>query len=476
MTDQDRYEEGLEARIHAYVGSAGQDFDALALTRAAATARRPAGRWSGWLPAAGGMRAIVLALIVLVLAALGAIGITAATRLLDRRDPFDAQAPGTFALTGSMSYARYWHTAVRLADGRVLIIGGFPTVPPGDNNPPAPAPVLPAEIWDPATGSFTTLSSLSPANQGSSATLLRDGRVLIAGGRTRGSSPHPQCDTSCRLSGTALDTAVVFDPRTGMTTPVGRLNVPRFGHTAILLDDGRVLILGGWTGAVPDLAVSLPEPVASAELYDPASDTFLPAGSMALPIAVPTPDMQYTFAIAATLLPDGRVLVEDQIFDPATGSFHPLSKLDRIPGDPLVRYLTDNGGLLPFDPVAWDASGGQPPVDPLKAGDYHYTIATSLDDGRVLWTGNAPGVVPDAWIGDPRNWLTGATGPMVTSRLGHSVTPLADGLVLVVGGWTAGQRVPDTSTYSSYASLASAELYVPPPLGELRSPDPTFEQ
>jgi hypothetical protein len=470
MTEQDRFEHRLETRIHAYVAPAGVDFDAAALTRAA-VARGADHPWLGWMPVGHAARPILLALIGLVGLLLTVGGLIAASRLLDHKASDEPQGPGSFATTGAMSVARYWHTAVRLADGRVLIIGGFPQVPPNDNDPPAPADVLPAEIYDPATEMFTSVPALSLANQGASATILRDGRVLIAGGRTRGSSPHPRCMTTCRLSGTALDTAVLFDPRTSTVTPVGALSVPRFDHAAVLLNDGRVLLAGGRTGSVPDLDGTLPPPLASAELFDPATNSFTLAGSLAEGVA---PDMQFTSQVSATVLPDGRALVADQIFDPLTGIFHVQTAGDRMdPGTtpdgvsagspPVIRYLTDYGQLVAFDPEGWEASGGDLPSLIWKPDDAaRGVIATMLADGRVLWTGGVDGA-PDAWIGDPLTHGSEPTGPLGTPRLGHTATLLSDGRVLVVGGWTAGERIPQTSMYTSLASLASAELYLPPP-------------
>jgi hypothetical protein len=441
MTDQDRFESRLEARIRDHVAPAGRDFDAFALTRAAASVHVPRHPWPGRLPIGLTMRPLVLALVGLLLALLGAAGLIAASRWLHQGPPIQVQAPGTFALTGQMSHARYWHTAVRLADGRVLIVGGFPTVPPDGNDPPAPADVLPAEIYDPATGTFSALPALSPANQGSSATLLGDGRVLIAGGRTRATSPHPMCSSACRLSGTALDTAVLFDSRTGTTTPAGPLNVARFGQAAILLDDGRVLIAGGYTGSTIDLGngSSTMESLSSAEIYDPGTNAFTLTGSMIEPA---TPDMRVRVTPGTMLLRDGRVLVEGEVFDPSTGGF----------------------GLMADAGYATDLS--------FALGDGR--VDTFLVDGRVLWTGGTrygrANLDLHAQIGDPSTGASWPTGPMIDWRLGHTATLLVDGRVLVAGGVGPSEQTPGAGSSSAYVSLASAELYVPPPWSEALGP------
>ena len=134
------------------------------------------------------------------------------------------QSAGTFTATGSITTARAGHTATLLADGRVLIAGG------GDAS---------AEIYDPSTGAFTVTGSMSTPRRGASSTLLPDGRVLIVGG-------NPPDTTSAEL----------YDPLWAFSLNAGNLTDPRLDHTAILLSNGKVLILGGYTG---DLQVALDE-------------------------------------------------------------------------------------------------------------------------------------------------------------------------------------------------------------------------
>jgi hypothetical protein len=181
---------------------------------------------------------------------------------------------GKFGVTGSMHTAREKATATLLADGRVLIAGGDQGVcgACGVFNVLASA-----EIYDPATGKFSTTRSMTTARTGHTATALADGRVLIAGG-----------------SGELSDgpSAEIYDPGTGKFSATGSMTTARGGHTATRLRDGRVLVVGGSSETGPD-------GLYSAEIYDPATATFSLTGAMHAP----------RVEHSATLLPDGRVLI-----------------------------------------------------------------------------------------------------------------------------------------------------------------------
>src|SRR5262249_53136179 len=142
----------------------------------------------------------------------------------------DAGADGTWSTTGSMSVSRFGQTATRLTDGRVLVAGGH-------SNGVA------ADPSNPTTGTWSPTGSMSVARFGGpTATLLPDGRVLVAGG-CGGSDP----DSGDCL--TLLASAEIYSPATGTWSPTGSMSVARFGgHTATLLPDGRVLVAGGDPG------------------------------------------------------------------------------------------------------------------------------------------------------------------------------------------------------------------------------------
>ena len=144
-----------------------------------------------------------------------------------------------------MAETRAGHTATLLRDGRVLATGGA-IDPDGDQV------LASAELYDPASGSWTTVEDMSEPRSAHTATLLPDGRVLVVGGIGRFVSP---------METRMLASAELYDPATGRWTSVERTADPRSGHTATLLPDGKVLVAGG--------ALGFGRALASAEVYDP---------------------------------------------------------------------------------------------------------------------------------------------------------------------------------------------------------------
>jgi hypothetical protein len=252
-------------------------------------------------------------------------------------------ATGTFARTGPLDTVRGGQTATLLADGRVLVAGGWGLVPAEQY----PVYYASAEIYDPGAGTFSLTGSMHTARSGATATLLPDGRVLIAGG-----VPGPAT--------AAVSSAEIYDPTTGTFSQTGSMSVERNSHTATLLPDGRVLVAGGWN---PRQMAAL----ASAEIYSPTTGTFSPTGSMA------TARQEHT----ATLLKDGRVLV-------AGGSDD--------------EYST---GAVSSAEVYDPATGGFTPTGPMTTWRLGQT-ATLLGDGRVLvsggeWIGETPATADLYW-------------------------------------------------------------------------------
>jgi hypothetical protein len=191
---------------------------------------------------------------------------------------------GKFSITGSMSVGRRGQTSTLLADGRVLVAGGANESGGGDG----PA-LSSAELYNPATGTFSTTATMTSGREYDTATLLSNGRVLIAGGIDE--------------SGRNVTSAELYDLATGTFSETGSLNQARQSHAATLLSDGHVLITGGlqfvYSVTSGGWSVVSWSTLASAESYDPQTGLFSPIGSMTTA----------RYGHTATLLPDGRVLI-----------------------------------------------------------------------------------------------------------------------------------------------------------------------
>ena len=183
---------------------------------------------------------------------------------------------GLWTVTGDMNSPRAGHTATLLADGRVLVAGS--AAGSGDV-------VATAELYDPDSGTWSNTGSMAVARVNATATLLRDGRVLVIGGSFGGNSFV-----------NALASAEVYDPAAGMWSMAASMHADRQDHTATLLPDGTVLVAGGFGS---EDARGVDPMMASAEVYDPAGDTWSVIGDM----------HEDRGSHSATLLQNGNVLV-----------------------------------------------------------------------------------------------------------------------------------------------------------------------
>ena len=290
---------------------------------------------------------------------------------------------------GTLTTHRNAHTATLLPDGQVLLVGGFAL--PFDGT-------AATERYDPAKGTWTVAAPLGTPRLSHSATLLRNGKVLVVGG-----TPDAK--------NTGLATTELYDPATDRWTPAGSLSGTRVGHTATLLADGTVLVVGGAT-----LGGGVGEYLVTAERYDPATDRWTAAGSLRTGRsghrAVLLPDGRVLIiggAIAETGEQEGRSHITDttMLYDPATNTWTPGATLTTTRVVPTATLLVDGrvfvtGGNPPsasattelYDPATerWVASA---PMSGAKIGH----TATLLPDGRVLvvyettaeiYTANAP--------------------------------------------------------------------------------------
>jgi Bacterial Ig-like domain (group 2)/Galactose oxidase, central domain/Kelch motif len=169
---------------------------------------------------------------------------------------------GTWTPTGSMTTARYLHTATLLPNGTVLVAGGAPVVPNGTGG--GGLPVATAEIYDPSTGTWSSTGSMSTARGNHTATLLPNGMVLVAGGGVETSDMN---DT--------VASAEIYDPAGRTWSATASMATARAWHTATLLPNGTVLVAGGGD---PDGNVSY----TSTEIYDPLAGTWALTGNLLL--------------------------------------------------------------------------------------------------------------------------------------------------------------------------------------------------
>jgi len=242
------------------------------------------------------------------------VGGTSAAWVAEIYDP----ESGQFTLTDSLRAPHSFHTATLLEDGTVLIAGGSD---PGDIGPITHTV---AEIYDPATGSFTLTDSLAEDRDSHTATLLPSGQVLIVGGS----------QTTTPGVGITLKSCELYDPASASFVSVPDVPGERAGHTATLLANGLVLVAGGNSGKGP-------------ELYDPVAQTWSPAGNLSLPGRI---------AHTATLLPSGHVLLAGgvsleatrsvELYDPATNTFSGVDSMLTARQQFTATLLTDGTVLV----------------------------------------------------------------------------------------------------------------------------------
>ena len=304
---------------------------------------------------------------------------------------------GVWSPTGPMSVGRFVNGGSLLQDGRYLVTGGA--------TPPFFGVKSSAEIFDPATRTFMlSADSMDAPRWSHQQTTLADGRVLITGGRTA-AAPIP--------GAVVLAAAELYDPATDSFSPTGSMSVPRRSHRDILLDDGRVLITGGTSSIAGDLSsVSL----CTAEIYDPVSGTFSDP--------IPMDDCRQSHNLVKLLA--GRVLAIGGGEGP--GLDNPLASVEVF--DPLTDTFSFVGTMNSTRLTS---------------------VTTLLRDGKVLiafaWDGID--VTPNSEIYDPvANTFTPTAGFSVHGKVDLPGIRLLDGTVVCPsGGNEFIQVLPDTSVY-----------------------------
>jgi len=326
----------------------------------------------------------------------------------------NADTAGRIVPTGDTVLPRFDHTATLLPNGKVLIAAGM-----ARNGVIEPT----AELYDPRTGKFTGAGKLrSTRGWGVTATRLRNGKVLLAGGASAS-----YCDASCYLA-----TAELYDPPSNTFTPVGNMTMPRAGGNAILLQDDDVLIVGG-----NDLSGGH---TATAELYHPATGTFSATGGM-----------HSEGASALVLLNNGKVLaVKDsgaELYDPATGRFTAAGNFALARTKFGVALLPDGKVLIAGGQTggAWGQRTATTNLYDPASGSFtrgpemSFTrfklkkAVVPLGSGQVLIAGGAeqPEIYDEA-----SNSFHAATGSRLDSYYFSTATRLTNGDVLIVGGYS----------------------------------------
>jgi len=383
--------------------------------------------------------------------------------------PLPAQAKavdsGAWAAAPNLLEGHVGHTATLLNDGRVLIAGG------SDIHGVATAG---SELFDPKANRWVRAGNMISARAAHAATLLADGDVLVTGGQT-GLSIFPI---------QVLASAEVYHPKTNSWTSVAAMHAVRRMHSSIRLHDGRVLVVGG-----TNVATGSPLPAAQqeqAEIYDPRSDTWTFAATGLPPLS----------AQAATLMPDGTVVVTGgttdtgfattsaEVFDPLTNGWQPTTWPMATPRYGHTATLLPDGKLLLVGGYSTqpEISGGRGyPNGELLTTSEMFDLrgntfvrvgyskiprfehsATLLRSGTVLVVGSAYASDADSQIFDPKNTEQWASTGLTMDRYLHTATMLADGRVLVAGGYGVGS--PTTTWIFSAGTGSSAPSGFPPVL------------
>jgi galactose oxidase-like protein len=304
---------------------------------------------------------------------------------------------GDFISTGRLITRRDAHTATLLPNGKVLVTGGEEVNEVGFS-----VVLSSAELYDPGTGRFSPTGSMAAGRELHSATLMSNGKVLIAGGED--------------ARGYAITRAETYDPALGSFIATDSLSVGRYGQTATAFANGEVLLAGGERIDEDGFNVVL----SSVEIYNPTTGRFHPTGSMHVARKHHT----------ATLLRDGRVLIvggEDnnghaletaELYNPFSGTFHSAGRM-------------------------------------LSAHDSG--TATLLNDGRVLIAGGfsgPSGVTAGVELYDPVSSSFEGTDSMHFAREFFSATLLSDGRVLMVGGF-------GFNASTGFDVIGPCEIYTP---------------
>jgi len=346
--------------------------------------------------------------------------------------------PSGFRPAANMTLPREAHTATLLADGRVLVTGGDPCFGYSFIHGPEddPCPLQEAELFDPANGNFVSTGNMNAQRAVHTATLLNDGTVLIIGGIGGGSA-----------------VAELYDPATGAFSQTGSMSADRAAHTATLLANGTVLVTGGGSGA---------SVLSTAEIYDPQTRTFSAAGGTGMS----APRLWHS----ATRLLSGQVLITGglnvsgesvataELYDPVADSFTTTGGMNEARARHTSTLLNDGtvlvaGGLghgygRHGSADIYDPASGTFTATGILLGERNSHFAILMPDGKVLISGgdnlasiNLHGITAEIY--DPSTGMFTQSGSLGMVRVLSAAVALGDGRVLVTGG----TGLPSAETY-----------------------------
>ncbi|RYZ42868.1 MAG: tandem-95 repeat protein [Myxococcaceae bacterium] len=343
---------------------------------------------------------------------------------------------GSWSPTGSMSASRAMASATLLLTGKVLLAGGTVTN-------------APAELFNPANGQWSLTGTPVSVRQEHSATLLPSGQVLIAGGSTGAHNSY-------------LTSAELYDPATGLWKSTSKsMSAPHKWHAALLMPEGRVLVMGGayyWHPEGYHYSTNV------AEVYVPSTDTWQQLGLLQTSRAF----------LTSTLLPSGRVLIAGGYYmsygtPSALNSSEVFETSGRWTLEGSATTPRVHHAVTPLSSGQFLVTGGRNATGALASADLHdrdgvrlsgtsfmslprtQHTATLLASGRVLVTGGSDGNAPvaDAELYDLASSQWMPAGRMSVERVRHTATLLPSGNVLVTGG------------VSYYGLHASVEIFDP---------------
>lgn len=355
----------------------------------------------------------------------GALLLPVASTSCERYDPYLR----TFTQDQPMSVERTLHRATTLNDGRILVTGGCITFGAGLST---------AEIYDPATNTWSAPIPMTQTRIAHTATKLPDGRVLLTGGSSSFILTPPTSTNYLPIFQSAISTAEIFDPATNTFSPTANtMSAARFGHAAIVLPNGNVLISGGVrAGQTSFGGLGIPLYALTCDLFNPTTNTFTQIAGHVIPRVVHS----------LNLLPNGQVM--------AIGGA----------GGTLVVSLASTEFFNPSTNT-WTSGPALPPFPGFPTGTTSLGLhtTTNLPNGDLYIAGGAAGAVglfQGVTVALTYNSTSGFTvrSALPSPRQAHTADWTPEGLLLI-GGADAGN--PNANPAVGAQAVGTAVYWTP---------------